>query len=55
MPVVLRHWAVESLTGLDDDAERSRDRLMARLTKSERVARRIADRRAEQLATASVG
>ena len=55
VPVVLRHWAVESLTGLDDDAERSRDRLMARLTKSERVARRMADRRAEQLATAAVG
>ena len=46
MPVVLRHWAVEDLTGLDDDAERSRDRLMARLAKSERVARRVADRRA---------
>ena len=47
MPVVLRHWAVESLTGLDDAAEQSRDRLLARLAKSERVARRVADRRAE--------
>lgn len=46
VPVVVRHWAVEDLTGLDDDAERSRDRLMARLAKSERVARRVADRRA---------
>jgi len=46
VPVVLRHWGVESLTGLDDDAERSRDRLMTRLAKSERVARRVADRRA---------
>jgi len=52
VPVVLRHWAVEQLTGLDDAAERSRDRLMARLAKSERVARRVADRRAE-LASAS--
>ncbi len=51
VPVVLRHWGVESLTGLDADAEHSRDRLMARLTKSERVARRVADRRAEQLAS----
>ena len=49
---MLRHWGVESLTGLDADAERARDRLMARLAKSERVARRMADRRAEQLATA---
>jgi len=46
VPVVLRHWAVESLTGLDDDAERARDALMNRLEKSERVARRLADRRA---------
>jgi acyl-[acyl-carrier-protein] desaturase len=46
VPVVLRHWGLESLTGLDDEAERSRDRLMARLAKSERVARRLADRRA---------
>ncbi|MFT3853753.1 MAG: acyl-ACP desaturase [Ilumatobacteraceae bacterium] len=46
-PVVLRHWRVESLTGLDDDAERSRDRLLARLVKSERVARRMSERRSE--------
>ena len=46
-PVVLRHWQVETLTGLDDDAERSRDRLLARLVKSERVARRMSERRAE--------
>ncbi len=44
-PVVLRHWSVDTLTGLDDAAERSRDRLMARLAKSERVARRVAQRR----------
>jgi acyl-[acyl-carrier-protein] desaturase len=46
VPVVLRHWNVEHLTGLDAAAEQSRDRLMARLAKSERVARRMADRRA---------
>jgi acyl-[acyl-carrier-protein] desaturase len=46
-PVVLRHWRLESLTGLDDEAERSRDRLLARLAKSERVARRLTERRAE--------
>jgi acyl-[acyl-carrier protein] desaturase len=53
-PVVLRHWRVESLTGLDDDGERSRDRLLARLVKSERVARRMSERRAE-LTGASTG
>jgi len=52
-PVVLRQWGLESLTGLDDDAEASRDRLLARLAKSERVARRLADRRAELAAAAS--
>ncbi len=46
VPVVMRHWALESITGLDDDAERARDRLLARLAKSERVARRVAERRA---------
>jgi acyl-[acyl-carrier-protein] desaturase len=53
VPVVLRHWAVESLTGLDTAAEQSRDRLLARLAKSERVARRMADRRAGSMASAS--
>jgi acyl-[acyl-carrier-protein] desaturase len=53
VPVVLRHWAVEGLTGLDAAAEQSRDRLMARMAKSERVARRMAERRAESMATAS--
>ncbi|MDQ3468892.1 MAG: acyl-ACP desaturase, partial [Actinomycetota bacterium] len=51
VPVVLRHWDVEQVTGLDDDAERSRDRLLARLAKSERVARRVTARRERQLAT----
>ncbi len=52
VPVVLRHWGVEHLTGLDAAAEASRDRLMARLAKSERVARRMAERRQQQLALA---
>ncbi|CAN5846940.1 MAG: acyl-ACP desaturase [Ilumatobacteraceae bacterium] len=47
VPVVVRHWDVEHLTGLDDEAEQARDRLMARLAKSGRVARRVADRKAE--------
>jgi acyl-[acyl-carrier-protein] desaturase len=47
VPVVLRHWDIEHLTGLDADAEQARDRLMGRLAKSGRVARRIAERKAE--------
>ncbi len=50
-PVVLRQWAVAELTGLDDAAERSRDRLMARMVKSERVARRLSERRAHMADT----
>jgi acyl-[acyl-carrier protein] desaturase len=49
VPVVLRHWGVEQLEGLDAEAELARDSLMARMAKSERVARRVADRR-QQLA-----
>ena len=47
VPVVMRHWDVEHLTGLDDEAEQARDRLLARMAKSERVARRVADRKRE--------
>ena len=47
VPVVMRHWDVEHLTGLDDEAERARDRLLARMAKSEHVARRVADRKRE--------
>jgi acyl-[acyl-carrier-protein] desaturase len=47
VPVVLRQWDVGGLTGLDAEAEQARERLMARLAKSERVARRLTDRRAE--------
>jgi acyl-[acyl-carrier-protein] desaturase len=46
-PVVLRQWDIAAVTGLDADAERARDRLMARLDKSGRVARRLTQRRAE--------
>ena len=48
-PVVLGHWAVAVLTGLDDEAERSRDRLLSRLAKSERVARRLRERHDERV------
>ena len=51
-PVVLRQWDLASIEGLDPAAELARDRVMARLAKNERVARRITDRRAETAAIA---
>ena len=45
VPVVLRGWDVEHVTGLSAEGEQARDRLLARMAKSERVARRLANRR----------
>jgi len=45
VPVVIRQWDVEHLEGLDAEAEQARERLMKRLAKSERVAKRMTDRR----------
>jgi len=45
-PVVLRTWDLEHIGGLSPEGEQARDRLMAYLAKSERVARRLADRKA---------
>jgi len=44
-PVVLRQWDVEAVTGLGPDGEQARERLMKRMAKSERVARRVTERR----------
>jgi acyl-[acyl-carrier-protein] desaturase len=48
VPVVMRQWDAANITGLSDEGERARDRLMARLAKSERVARRLSERRGEE-------
>jgi acyl-[acyl-carrier-protein] desaturase len=45
VPVVLRQWKVDQLQGLSAEAEAARERLMERLAKSERVARRMTERR----------
>ena len=45
VPMLLRHWQIDQMTGLDAEAEQARDRLMVRLAKSERVARRVSERR----------
>ena len=51
VPVVLRHWKIDHLDGLDTEAEQAQERIMARLAKSGRVARRIVERRAELVAS----
>jgi len=45
VPVVLRHWGVEELTGLTDEAERAREALVKFIDRVGRVGRRLAARR----------
>ncbi|QGG93734.1 acyl-ACP desaturase [Actinomarinicola tropica] len=45
VPVVLRHWDVENVTGLDAEGEQARERLMKYIRRSEKVAARIARKR----------
>ena len=52
VPMLLRHWQIDQLEGLDAEAEQAHDRLMARLAKSERVARRLTERREAAAAAA---
>lgn len=50
VPVVLRHWAVEALTGLTDAAEHAREQLLNRMRRIARAGQRMAERWAEQAA-----
>lgn len=52
VPLVQRQWNVEAVTGLNDEAERARDRMLSHIERLGRVARRLADRRG---ATAAAG
>lgn len=52
VPVVLRQWAVETMTGLGELGNRAREALMRRMEKSARVAERLLERRAAGIATA---
>ncbi len=56
-PVILRHWKLESITGLSPEAEQSRERTIAHMQRLERVGRRVANRREreQQLAEAGAG
>jgi acyl-[acyl-carrier-protein] desaturase len=53
VPVVLRHWAVESLTGLTAAAEKAREALLRRIERIGRAGRRLAARRDEVVVAAS--
>ena len=47
VPVVLNHWKVEELTGLTPEAEQARDKLVQRIGRIGKAARRMRDRAAE--------
>ena len=47
VPVVLRHWGIESLEGLDAEAEQARVALLKRIERIGRAGRRFAARRDE--------
>ena len=53
VPVVLRHWNIEALEGLDAEAEQARDRIVAYINRVGSIAERMAQRRAAKLAGAS--
>jgi acyl-[acyl-carrier-protein] desaturase len=50
VPVVLRRWGIERLSGLNDAAKRARDTIVAHVERIGRVAHRIASRRQELMA-----
>ena len=47
VPVVMRTWDVENITGLTEVGEQAREKLIKRMARSERVAKRLAARREE--------
>jgi acyl-[acyl-carrier-protein] desaturase len=47
VPVVLNHWKVEKLTGLSDEAEAARDKLLVRIGRIGKAARRLRERQGE--------
>ena len=51
-PVVIRHWKLEELTGLSDEAEQARDRTLAYIARLGKAAARLKSRRSEKQAVA---
>ena len=52
VPVLIRHWDVEHITGLTDEAEAARTRMLKRMSRIARAGRRFDTRRAESAAQA---
>jgi acyl-[acyl-carrier-protein] desaturase len=50
VPVVMRHWGVEDLTGLSDEAEKARDSLVHYIERVGKAGKRQAERRERLLA-----
>ena len=48
VPVVLRHWGIEALEGLDAEAEQARAAMVKRIGRIGRAGKRLADRRDER-------
>ena len=48
VPVVLNHWKVEELTGLSDEAEVARDKLLKRIGRIGKVAKRVREQQAAE-------
>jgi acyl-[acyl-carrier-protein] desaturase len=46
VPLIVRHWAVDKIEGLNSSAEKARDSLMRHIERVGKVAKRQADRRA---------
>jgi acyl-[acyl-carrier-protein] desaturase len=52
VPVVLRQWGADKISGLSGEGAAAQERLMKRLATSEKVARRFAEKRDAALANA---
>jgi acyl-[acyl-carrier-protein] desaturase len=53
VPLILRHWAVDKIEGLNASAEKARESLLRHIDRVGKVAKRQADRRASALAIES--
>ena len=51
VPVVLRHWGLETLEGLDDEAEKARERTLRWIARLGRVVERLETTRLNEIAT----
>jgi acyl-[acyl-carrier-protein] desaturase len=45
VPVVLRHWGIETIEGLSPEAEAARERIVGHIARIDRVGKRLASRR----------